>query len=282
MKIRLLILTLSIPVFISSMAQNQLENLKKYWCYRDRLRNDFIVVDQNVEHFGVNIPASEIDHTRGEVRWDDGNMNMSHYLSVLATELWLLKNNNQDYTLTLKELFYAMLAMERLDLYSEKEWRVPNYRTSNSSSGINTFSTDRNGCHIRDDVSDGFWLEHQGHFMESKYVSVFNRLSGNSSAIPKEVKDYQREEISQDVIYHNLEGLALIASLVGTESVASIPVTFVRSSIPNYLNLKGIKSGDMVNFSLWAKDFVKRYIKFMQSGGQTWRLKLWPTDIGHL
>jgi len=48
---------------------------------------------------------------------------MSHYLSLLSTELYLLKNNGQDYSTTLKELYYAMLAMERLDLYSESHWR---------------------------------------------------------------------------------------------------------------------------------------------------------------
>lgn len=57
--------------------------------------------------------------TLSKVSWSDGNSIMSHYLSLLSTEL----NNRQDYSVTLKELYYAMLAMERLDLYSESHWR---------------------------------------------------------------------------------------------------------------------------------------------------------------
>ena len=72
-------------------------------------------------------------------------------------------------------------------------------------------------------------------------------------------------ELSQDNIYHNMEGLALVAKLVGTENVGSIPVTFQTNHIPNYLTSKGIKNGNNVNFSLWAKDFIKRYIKLMQN-----------------
>lgn len=236
----------------SSVAQNQSENLKKYWCYRERLRQDFIVTSENVEEYGVNIPASDINLTTNEITWGDGNSGISHYLSVLSTELWLLKNNGQDYSVTLKELYYAMLAMERMDLYSENEWR----KYHNKTAYIN--SADINGCHIRDDVSQNFWDEYSDHFKVSKFNSVY--------------VSQQRQEISQDNIYHNIEGLALIASLVGVENVSSIPVNFVNPYINNYLTSKGIKNGNNINFSLWAKDYVERYINFMQSGGITWRL----------
>ena len=36
--------------------------------------------------------------TLSKVSWSDGNSIMSHYLSLLSTELWLLKNNGQDYS----------------------------------------------------------------------------------------------------------------------------------------------------------------------------------------
>ena len=117
--IGLFIFTITIPIY----AQTEQANLAKYWKYRDRLRSKFIVVSENVMDYGVNIPASDIyyksDSTKSYICWGDGNNNMSHYLSVLATELWLLKHNNKDYTTTLKELYFAMLALERLDVYSE-------------------------------------------------------------------------------------------------------------------------------------------------------------------
>ena len=118
-------ITLSFGLFliVPLLGQNQMANLEKYWKYRQELRDKFIVVSGNVEEQGVNIPAAGINY-HWKVNWSEGNSNMSHYLSVLATELWLLKNNNQDYSVTLKELYYAMLAMERLDLYSEQNFRI--------------------------------------------------------------------------------------------------------------------------------------------------------------
>jgi hypothetical protein len=253
----LIFFTYILPV----IGQNQTDNLTKYWRYRDRLRNRFIVVNENVENMGVNIPAVEIDYGRNKISWGDGNTNMSHYLSVLATELWLLKNNNQDYSTTLKELYYAMLALERMDLYSEASlrWKA-NYgywihgvwvRT-----GVVYPDIDINGFHIRDDVSDSFWNNYRSHFDVANFGSVY-----------KGVGDETMEEISQDNIFHNMEGLALIAKLIGTESISGIPANFVNNTIPNRLSSLGIQNGSTINFSMWAQDFVKRYISYMQSSG---------------
>ena len=241
-----------VPLF----GQNQWYNLEKYWRYRAILRDRFIVVSPNVEEQGVNIPASEIfyDNEGNKINWGDGNSNMSHYLSVLATELWLLKNNHQDYSTTLKELYYAMLAMERLDFYSEK-----NFRIQKKTGNYIDLSTDINGFHSRDDVSEDFWSKYSSHFPATRFVSCYSREDANGN------KKDDIYDISQDNTFHNLEGLALIAKLVGTENVGNIPVTFQNNYIPNYLTSKGIKNGNSVNFSLWAKDFTKRYIKYVQN-----------------
>jgi len=253
-------LSFSLVLILPLLGQNQVQNLEKYWKYRQELRDKFIVVSGNVEEPGVNIPAADIYYTTGKpklpphVSWGDGNSNMSHYLSMLATELWLLKNNNQDYSTTLKELYYAMLAMERLDLYSEKNFRTQ----ENKGNSVNP-STDINGFHSRDDVSQVFWDKYKNHFPIGEFSSCYSRLDDEGDR-KKGIYD-----ISQDVTFHNMEGLALVAKLVGTENVGSIPVTFQTNYIPNYLTSKGIKSGNNVNFSLWAKDFIKRYIKLMQN-----------------
>ena len=112
----LLIITLFIISNNAINAQSHQQNLEKYWHYRERLREKFIVISQNVEEEGVNIPAGDIYNKKDTISWSDGNSIMSHYLSLLSAELWLLKNNGQDYLATLKELYYAMLAIERLDL----------------------------------------------------------------------------------------------------------------------------------------------------------------------
>lgn len=244
-----------------SIAQNQSENLKKYWCYRERLRRDFIVVSENVEKFGVNIPAASINLTKNIIDWGDGNSGISHYLSVLSSELWLLKNNGQDYSETLKELYYAMLALERMDLYSENEWRIYNSKPA----FVN--EADINGCHIRDDVSENFWAEYSGHFKVSNFSSVYEN---------------SRKEISQDNIYHHMEGLALVASLVGVENVATVPVNFVNPYINNYLASQGIKNGYSIDFSLWAKDYVERYISFMQRSKISWKMKILGATVASI
>ena len=271
----LLIITLFIISNNAINAQSHQQNLEKYWHYRERLREKFIVISQNVEEEGVNIPAGDIYNKKDTISWSDGNSIMSHYLSLLSTELWLLKSNGQDYSTTIKELYYAMLAMERLDLYSESHWRkfkgklTLNVKTDfekddnkdiiNNLGKIPITSThtptkaDINGMHLRDDVTPYFWSKNNTHFSVNDFSSSYKQGS------------HPLEEISQDVMYHNIEGLALVAKLVDAEDVSEIPVTFKTNIIPQYLTEKGIKSGNNINFSLWAKDILRRYITYFQS-----------------
>ncbi len=255
---------------LSAFSQSPQRNLEKYWHYRDRLRERFVVVSQDVEEEGVNIPAGDI--FGDTVSWSDGNSIMSHYLSLLSTELWLLKTNGQDYSQTLAELYYAMLALERLDLYSESHWRrfdgklrmnakdsltaIHNIEIVNDLGRTPVLSertplpSDINGMHLRDDVTPAFWNEHRQHFG----VSVCE-MSGR----------HPMEEISQDVMFHNIEGLALVGKLAGTENIANVPVTFKTDIIPQYLTEKGILRGDSVDFALWAGDIICRYVTCFQS-----------------
>ena len=177
---------------LSAFSQSPQRNLEKYWHYRDRLRERFVVVSQDVEEEGVNIPAGDI--FGDTVSWSDGNSIMSHYLSLLSTELWLLKTNHQDYSQTLAELYYAMLALERLDLYSESHWRrfdgllAFGGSTADSLKSRQVISqigqkpaiathapsrADINGMHLRDDISPAFWNKHQSHFGVSEVISNF-------------------------------------------------------------------------------------------------------------
>ena len=254
----------------SAQSQTPEKNLEKYWHYRDRLRQSFIVVSQDVEEEGVNIPAGEIyDDT---VSWSDGNSIMSHYLAMLSTELYLLKINGQDYSQTLAELYYAMLAMERLDLYSESHWRrfegklalmtrdpalqaqnVKTVVTLGAKPVAEDFTptkADINGMHLRFDITQAFWNKHNTHFGCNEFEIVGR---------------HPMEEISQDVMIHNIEGLSLVARLVGTENVANVPVTFRSDIIPQYLTEKGIKKGDNIDFTLWVGDIISRYVACFQS-----------------
>ena len=262
----LLILVFSVPFF----GQTQDDNLIKYWNYRDRLRKRFIVVSQNVMDYGVNIPASDIFYgiNKGYISWGDGNNNMSHYLSMLSTELWLLKHNNQDYSQTLRELLYAMMALERLDTYSESNirWKSIHGFWEHDLNGKNYVQAgDINGFSLRNDVTDDFWKKYGSHFDVLTFQSNFS--SDNTS--------HFMEENSQDVIEHTMEGLGLVSKLVGTESVVNIPCDWSDINVvPRLIQQKIVKDDSIksqhpttIDFSLWAKDIVKRYIRYMQYDG---------------
>ena len=259
--IGLFLLLLAMPFY----CQNQQDNLKKYWDYRNRLRTKFMVVSENVMDQGVNIPAAEIfyndppdsTYKNNRICWGDENSNMSQYLSVLATELWILKNNGQNYSVTLKELYYAMLALERLDYFSESHFRV----------GETINANDINGFSLRDDVSLDFWSKYKSQF-DAKisqcdgFLVQNSNLNGHCS---------YKEANSQDIIEHRMLGLGLISKLlVGTESIANLPCV-INSTIVSYLTNKGIMNTTQqtVDFSLWAKDIVKRNIHCMQYGDLT-------------
>ena len=227
--IGLFLLLLANPFY----SQTQQDNLTKYWDYRNRLREKFMVVSENVMEYGTNIPAAEIFYNNpanpavNRISWGDENGNMCQYLSVLATELWILKNNGQNYSTTLKELYYAMLALERLDNFSEANLRAFNLQVNQSefveSAGIsnNWQSGDINGFSLRDDVTNDFWNRHKnnGKF-DVGLCDGFLKRWGNCPFM---------EENSHDVLEHIMLGLALVSKMVGTESVVSIPCTGINS-----------------------------------------------------
>ena len=85
-------------IFFNSFAQTQADNLKKYWFYRDRIRKSFVSVGPDVEELGYNLPTCDYFKHENKLSWADNNAAMPHYLGMLATEMWLLKNtiNNFD------------------------------------------------------------------------------------------------------------------------------------------------------------------------------------------
>ena len=98
---------LFVAVFINLSAQytNEQNNLKKYWYYRKRLKENFIFISPyNLP--GSNIPldciqpktkminGSVVPEEIKWISWDDCNGALPHYIMVLATEFKLLKMYN--------------------------------------------------------------------------------------------------------------------------------------------------------------------------------------------
>src|SRR5262245_30741279 len=129
---------------------NDLANLQKYSNYRERFRSRFIRVNdtnnqalpfQNLP--GMHIPASALN---GDTAFfTDTTVIHAQYLGVLATEYALFHNRDAQIgpcAQTIKELVYALKALDRLDRTAESYFR------ENRS----VIPPDLNGFFIRDDV----------------------------------------------------------------------------------------------------------------------------------
>ncbi|NLA25615.1 MAG: hypothetical protein GX879_11680 [Bacteroidales bacterium] len=259
--------------FSSLEAQNTSDLLDKYSHYRDRLLNEFVVVSNNVEEFGVNIPATDRVHDKDGkpyyISWGDGNCNFNHYLGFLATEYRLLKNNNEDYTETYKMLIYTILAIERLDLYSEYVLRKHNniFRIINGDTirDFIVYPDDFNGFLIRDDVSLGFWV---------KYAPFFGIKTGNLNKTKDGTNTYlsvfqkgvvAKEEMSQDNIVRMLHALALVKRLVDTENENIVEINYINDLIPKYLKDRGILADNKIYIDRWVDDLTERFIGQIQN-----------------
>ncbi len=164
---------ITIPIF----AQNIEHNLEKYWYYRERFRNEFIIVaDPDLP--GTNLPflrlPGVIINDKGftkftmteepAIRNGDATTHLASYLALLATEYRLLKNYGQDYSETLTELYYALKTIERLDISAERFLRMNTHDASNeyyhnpldnnyqAIMEDHTYEEDLNGFFIRTDL----------------------------------------------------------------------------------------------------------------------------------
>jgi hypothetical protein len=185
------------------------QNLKKYWDYRDRLKR-FVYVSSNCSEAGTNIPAECISEDETTISWDDGNGAFNQYISVLATEYRILKNNKQDYIQTIRELYYALKSFERLDMTAESVYR-PDHSQQNG---------DLNGFFIRHDLDDAFWDKYKMGGT-SPYFSQAQALYGT------------KIQNSLDNCVHYLESFALVNALVDTETMDGTEVNFKQIAKDN-------------------------------------------------
>ncbi|GAB4203690.1 MAG: hypothetical protein Fur0023_10750 [Bacteroidia bacterium] len=150
----------------------------------------------------------------------DGTSILGYYIAMLATEYYLLKQNNQNTDSTLYELYCALYAFNRVDIKAEK---IDGHNT-----GI------LNGFFIRDDVPYDFVKTNYNHFnyytkgisnnsqsrgFMSKFQSGMSRTTSSYAAYQK----YNDKELlyeSQDQAYNMLYGLAFVRKFVDDYAVA--------------------------------------------------------------
>jgi len=201
-------------LFLQVNAQSSFENIKKYWHYRYRLVNNFMVVG---EGRGKSLPATIRNEWNGGILyWGETPKYLGWYIGVLATEYRLLKNNNQSTDRTLYELYCALLAVDRLDKNAEElAWGLP---VSNNN---------LNGCLIQDDIPPDFislYYNQLNNNVPTNPITLNTGIPGMVNELSSTITDDHdyRRVMSQDMIADFLVGMALVKKCVENTSLAFI------------------------------------------------------------
>ncbi len=156
-------------------AQSSSQNLAKYWYLRDRLLNHFAPIGTGrSESFAAAITYGhdwkyENDTT---IHYGDSPNHQALYIGVLATEYRLLKNNGQDVSQTVKELWHAIYAINRMDM---NESHCP-WNRDGATGNFNGRTDVLNGFYSREDIFE------EGSIA---WDAGFSSINNNNSLISK-------------------------------------------------------------------------------------------------
>jgi hypothetical protein len=113
----ILLLILSLITTLQGLTQTPQLNEDKYWAYRERLRHEYMIgIGPGV---GMSIPASIRDTASGILQWTDCTMAHGEYMAILGMEYKILEDRSDELDQTIKELYYALYALNRLDYTAE-------------------------------------------------------------------------------------------------------------------------------------------------------------------
>lgn len=175
-------------LFNFTKAQSPEANETKYWVWRDRLINDFMIPGNNTGNgiifgtrgTGINYNMNG-DWQSGGFMINDEGFNMGEYLAVLATEWKLLHNASQSTTNTEIELFWELKTIDRLDIDAETYW------AQYWGNPDNIVCSSPNGFMIKDDVFDTF-LKKTYCWQTGTSYDNFNYLNQGGNNVGKYVK----------------------------------------------------------------------------------------------
>ena len=209
--------------YIGLKAQTQKQNLQKYWDYKDRLTGKdgfggFLDIGIGP---GMSLAASErnpeadcewdwylrsadcsLRKGKGRLHWGDASLYHGFYLAILALEYANLEKANQPTDAVAKELWYALLTVERLDSMAEVLLGYP---------------AALDGFFVRDDVRNDFHYKKESTTKRrfAKNQQNFNCVSSSASCGLMQVD--QGGFISQDQVIGLFIGFSYIQSLVPTQ-----------------------------------------------------------------
>jgi len=140
--------------------------LVRYWYYRWRLQNDFLIIGDQP---GYSIPAEDREGEEvHSLRWGDGTIWLGNYICMLALENALIRYSNRYFDLKKneRELYYAMQAFNRLDEQGDTYYDADNSQNGNGSQ----MPPSKNGFFIRDDVPARFFTTNYWDAYPSFYL----------------------------------------------------------------------------------------------------------------
>lgn len=155
----------------------------KYWFYRWRLRNDFMVMGEGP---GQSLVAESRNLTRGGyIKWADATIMHGYYLTMLAIEHKILQDKERwaDLKNNERELYFAIKAFERLDYVTETFYSSTSGFDECYRLGDPTLSPDVNGYFFRDDVPPTFINENPNPFLTPVFTPNYYSLSNNKTGI---------------------------------------------------------------------------------------------------
>ena len=201
-----------------AFGQTDQENLEKYWLYRQRLKEDFVKVGPDP---GMSIPAEVFNPVMNiqqsvepTIVWSDGGHHLGYYIAVLATEYRLLVDNGYDPNLTIKELYFALNALWRLDATSDDfSYDINQYSTGQCTTAQNSISGPMNASNFSDPtILDGFFMRDDVPVGFDVYFPNASRVSSDLLSIRN--NNCLSKEMSQDQGIYVILGLFAVTRFV--------------------------------------------------------------------
>lgn len=264
-----------IAILIFSITDNyaqqnvvqEYENLQKYWYYRFRLKNDFMLMGTER---GMSIPATtrsrNVDPQFNDVLkfGDGGAADLGWYIGVLATEYKLLSDLGQPTDTTVMELYYALEAFNRIDYNAESYIRCG----CSYPADLNYFpeSGDLNGFFIRDDAPDNIVDQDDPN---SNYAHFNQGIA--SSGIVNDVDSrtaHGKPIDATDELGHTAEHPYSSYESIDQMCFFLIGISLVNKYVPYYVNYPGHVFMDHDAFILSeARSIADRIITYMKDKG---------------
>ncbi len=219
-----------------SFAQSTNPNMHgwhaKYWFYRWRLRNDFMVMGEGP---GQSLVAESRNLTRGAfIKWADATIMHGYYLTMLALEHKILQDKGRwaDLKNNERELYFAIKAFERLDYVSETFYSSEGNDQDVFRTGDSPLLPDVNGYFFRDDVPPTFLNLHPNPVDLPIFTSNYYSLTGNKTGI-----DY-----GNDILYNQSDYCGLWDITILHDGNSPPDLDFSQHPIVNYK--KGVEEPD--------------------------------------